>query len=151
MPTTLIALTHAWDQALTTGHAGPGLLESLQMEGMAEIVMAMAADADSQAGPCALMCAGLLGQLPGGSVEFDEVPGANEDPERHLTALAGVGLVPSRWIDRLRALTTHRGHLSPAAARSAALAHAWACRALGWPQQAERTLQHPDVRARALG
>lgn len=145
MSSTLIALAHAWDHALTTGIASPSLVESLGVEGMAEIVMAMASDEAPQAGPRAVMCAGLLGQLPGATVEFDEVPGASEDTERHLTALAGVGLAPSRRIDRLRAFTTHRGHLSPPAARSAALMHAWACRALGWPAQAERTLQHPDL------
>lgn len=146
MSSTLIALAHAWDHALLTGIASPSLMESLGVDGLAEIVMAMAADESPQAGPRAVMCAGLLGQLPGATVEFDEIPGANEDTERHLTALAGVGLAPSRRMDRLRAITTHRGHLSPPAARSAALVHAWACRALGWPEQGERTLQHSDLK-----
>lgn len=61
MTASLIALTHAWDQALTIGSPAPGLLESLEMDGMDEIVMALAADEAEQAGSRALMCAALLG------------------------------------------------------------------------------------------
>ncbi|RYD00127.1 hypothetical protein SJ20_05800 [Micrococcus sp. MS-ASIII-49] len=57
MSSMLIALAHAWDHALTTGIASPSLVESLGVEGMAEIVMAMASDEAPQAGPRAVMCA----------------------------------------------------------------------------------------------
>lgn len=138
MPSTLTSLARSWDEALTAGRCEPALLESLALHGWPDIVRAMAADHLPDAGPRALYAAGMLGYLPGATIEIEELTGLGWETEDFLAAQSSDTVAPSARVDALRAITTHRVGLSEAAERAAAELNIWACRRLGWPAQAER-------------
>lgn len=141
MPSVLHSLALTWDRALSTGVPTPGLLESLELHGLPLMVRSMAVDEMPDAGPRVLYAATVLGYLPGARDSFDDIPLAGVETEAMLEALSLGPLTPTRRMDALRALTTHRGHLAAAAAEEASLLHAWSCARLGWEEEARRVLE----------